>query len=159
MPRSAPKKCTYVGCRKLVSDSSGRCEDHARPAWVKRTEVTKRITGRRLQKMRADLFAREPLCAECRRAGRVTLATQRDHIIPLCEGGLDDETNEQGLCDSVTRQRAWLKHSVVDIPLANRYGGGSKSLEMRERKPSAYPEIYGERKLPPGVSVGISALT
>lgn len=100
MPRSAPKKCSYVGCRKLVSDGSGRCEDHARPAWVKRTEVTKRITGRRLQRMRADLFAREPLCAECRLAGRVTLATQRDHIIPLCEGGLDDETNEQGLCDS-----------------------------------------------------------
>ncbi|WP_428718568.1 HNH endonuclease [Undibacterium curvum] len=99
MPRSAPKKCSYVGCRKLVSDGSGRCEDHARPAWVKRTEVTKRITGRRLQKLRADLFAREPLCAECKRAGRVTPATQRDHIIPLCEGGADDETNEQGLCD------------------------------------------------------------
>lgn len=98
MPRSAPKKCSFVGCRKLVSDGSGRCEDHARPAWVKRKEVTKRITGRRLQKMREDLFMREPLCAECKQAGRVTLATQRDHIIPLFEGGPDDETNEQGLC-------------------------------------------------------------
>jgi 5-methylcytosine-specific restriction protein A len=48
--------------------------------------------------MRADLFSRNPLCAECERQGRVTLATQRDHIIPLAEGGKDDETNEQGLC-------------------------------------------------------------
>jgi 5-methylcytosine-specific restriction protein A len=50
--------------------------------------------------MRAALFSRDPLCAECRRQGRATPATQRDHIIPLAEGGLDDETNEQGLCDA-----------------------------------------------------------
>lgn len=49
--------------------------------------------------MRAELFAREPLCAECKRLGRVTLATQRDHIKPLAEGGVDDETNVQGLCE------------------------------------------------------------
>lgn len=30
----------------------------------------------------------------------VAPATQRDHVIPLAEGGLDDETNEQGLCDA-----------------------------------------------------------
>ena len=29
----------------------------------------------------------------------MTLATQRDHIKPLAEGGADDHTNEQGLCD------------------------------------------------------------
>lgn len=49
--------------------------------------------------MRAALFARDPLCAECRRHGRVTLATQRDHVVPLAEGGKDDESNEQGLCN------------------------------------------------------------
>jgi 5-methylcytosine-specific restriction protein A len=49
--------------------------------------------------MRAALFAREPLCVECKRQGRVTEATQRDHIIPLAEGGPDDETNEQALCE------------------------------------------------------------
>lgn len=42
---------------------------------------------------------REPLCAECKKLGRVTLATQRDHVIPLAEGGPDDDTNEQGLCE------------------------------------------------------------
>ena len=48
--------------------------------------------------MRADLFQRNPLCVECQRLGRVTLATQRDHIKPLAEGGTDDADNEQGLC-------------------------------------------------------------
>lgn len=56
--------------------------------------------------MRADLFARSPLCAECERNGRVTLATQRDHIIPLAEGGPDDETNEQGLCDDCHEEKS-----------------------------------------------------
>lgn len=48
--------------------------------------------------MRAALFRRDPLCAECKRNGLVRLATQRDHIIPLAEGGLDDDSNTQGLC-------------------------------------------------------------
>lgn len=48
--------------------------------------------------MRSVLFASNPLCAECERLGRVTLATQRDHVIPLAEGGADDDSNTQGLC-------------------------------------------------------------
>ncbi len=49
--------------------------------------------------MRASLFKREPLCAECTRHGLVALATQRDHIVALAEGGADDDANTQGLCD------------------------------------------------------------
>lgn len=49
--------------------------------------------------MRADLFTRQPICQECKRHGRVTIATQRDHIVPLAEGGADDSSNEQALCD------------------------------------------------------------
>jgi 5-methylcytosine-specific restriction protein A len=59
----------------------------------------RRITGRRLQAMRARLFADSPLCAECERQGVVRIATQRDHIKPLAEGGLDDDTNVQALCE------------------------------------------------------------
>lgn len=50
--------------------------------------------------MRAALFQRAPLCAECERQGRIAPATQRDHVVPLAEGGADDTTNEQGLCDA-----------------------------------------------------------
>lgn len=97
MPRAAPRPCSFKACRTLVKDGSGRCAAHPREPWIKVTP-TKRITGRRLQEMRAALFARDPLCAECRRQGRATPATQRDHIVPLAEGGPDDPTNEQGLC-------------------------------------------------------------
>lgn len=50
--------------------------------------------------MRAALFQRQPLCEVCAAAGVVTEATIRDHRIPLAEGGLDDETNEQAICES-----------------------------------------------------------
>lgn len=98
MPVAAPRPCTYPGCRALVRDGSGRCAKHPREAWVKVTP-TKRITGRALQRLRAELFDREPLCRSCKAAGLVELATQRDHIKPLEEGGTDTEDNVQPLCE------------------------------------------------------------
>jgi len=95
---SAPKPCGHPGCGVLVRDGSGRCAKPPKPAWATKATTTKRTTGRKLQRMRAELFARSPLCAMCEAAGRVTLATQRDHIKPLAEGGADDQSNEQGLC-------------------------------------------------------------
>jgi 5-methylcytosine-specific restriction protein A len=68
-------------------------------AWQHAAPV-KRITGWKLQKMRRALFQAEPLCVECKAAGRVALATIRDHVIPLAEGGLDEAENTQGLCEA-----------------------------------------------------------
>jgi len=50
--------------------------------------------------MRNRLFNEQPLCVLCMKEGRTTVATIRDHIIPLAEGGPDDETNEQPLCQA-----------------------------------------------------------
>lgn len=98
MPVSAPKPCNHPGCGVLVRDGTGRCPKHPRPQWAKAATAPKRVTGRKLQRLRAELFASDPLCAACRRQGRVTLATQRDHITPLAEGGTDTDDNVQGLC-------------------------------------------------------------
>ncbi len=98
MPIAAPRPCSHTGCRALAS-AGGRCADHQREAWRKKPVATKRVTGRRLQAMRAALFRDNPLCVECTKLGRVTLATQRDHIVSLGEGGADDADNVQGLCE------------------------------------------------------------
>lgn len=116
VPSSPPKPCTV--CGTLVRDGGSRCEQH-RQSWVK-NKPTKRVTGRRLQAMREALFMRDPLCAECTRLGRVSLATQRDHIVPLAEGGADDHTNEQGLCDDCHREKS-LSEALTG---RRRAGGG-----------------------------------
>ena len=62
------------------------------------TSKPKRMTGRRLQRERERLFAANPLCVECAKQGRTTVATIRDHIRPLAFGGEDVAGNCQGLC-------------------------------------------------------------
>ena len=64
---------------------------------LKSQQVT-RIRGRALQRMRARYFSDHPLCVICAAAGRVTIATDLDHIVALCNGGTNDSFNLQGLC-------------------------------------------------------------
>lgn len=89
MPVSAPKACGVCGL--------AGCGQHKREAWAQSATYT-RVRGRRLQRQRAELFSREPLCRECARSGRVSVATIRDHIVPLAEGGGDGDDNVQPLC-------------------------------------------------------------
>ena len=150
MPTAAPKACSHVGCAVLVRGSS-RCEAHALKPWAKSVKATKRITGRRLQRMRTQLFARDPLCAECRRQGLVREATQRDHVIPLAEGGADDVTNEQGLCDECHDAKS---ETEKQRGLARTYGGvgvGQKSrgTPAETVRPAGFS--WGGRTTPPGV--------
>jgi 5-methylcytosine-specific restriction enzyme A len=98
MPNAAPRPCNHPGCSQLVRDGSGRCPDHPRQGWAKKPDAPKRITGRRLQSLRAALFRRQPLCEICKSRGLLVIATQRDHRIPLAEGGTEDPDNEQALC-------------------------------------------------------------
>lgn len=94
------KPCTYPGCGALTDGRSSRCAKHPREAWQgNATSQGKRKTGRALQAARGALFERQPLCVECARSGVVRLATIRDHIVPIAEGGEDAESNTQGLCD------------------------------------------------------------
>lgn len=64
-----------------------------------------RIRGRKLQQIRARLFADEPLCRRCAKQGRTRLATQRDHIVALTNGGTDTLENTQPLCDECHLQK------------------------------------------------------
>lgn len=48
----------------------------------------------RLQAMRRDHW----LCQPCQAKGRVTPATECDHVIPKANGGTDTLNNVQGIC-------------------------------------------------------------
>lgn len=67
--------------------------------------MTDRIRGRKLQRIRAQVLRDNPLCVVCQAKGRVTLATQIDHIKALVNGGTDTADNRQGLCDECHRAK------------------------------------------------------
>ena len=101
MPGRPLRQCTYPGCSELTGGKVARCEKHPYPVWEKKGVQVKRMTGNPLREARKRLFRTDPLCVMCatQTPPRVTLATQRDHIVPLQEGGLDVPENTQGLCD------------------------------------------------------------
>lgn len=56
--------------------------------------VAPRIRGRAAMERNRRFLAEHPHCEAC----RVQAATEVDHKVPLHLGGLDDESNLQGLC-------------------------------------------------------------
>jgi 5-methylcytosine-specific restriction protein A len=107
MPMKPERRCSYTGCGSLAT-CEGRCAAHRRDAW--HAGESRRMRGGNLQRARDRLFAASPLCALCLEAGRTTLATIRDHVTNLAEGGTEHESNTQALCvecsDSKTRSEA-----------------------------------------------------
>ena len=87
--------CPHPKCGKVG------CTEHQATPWRSASgPAPTRIRGRALQRLRIQLFSRAPWCVICLALGRHTPATIRDHLVPLAEGGRDDATNEQGLCQS-----------------------------------------------------------
>jgi 5-methylcytosine-specific restriction protein A len=88
--------CNAPGCPTLTAH--GRCPAHQGKSggrWhSQHAAPPARVTGRKLQRLRDDLFARQPFCQVC----RVRVADVRDHIVPLAEGGTDTEDNVQAAC-------------------------------------------------------------
>lgn len=70
----------------------------ARP--TKPTALTAtRLRGRALQESRQRILKRDNgLCVLCITTGRVSLATEVDHITGLAQGGTHDDDNLQSLC-------------------------------------------------------------
>jgi 5-methylcytosine-specific restriction protein A len=66
---------------------------------------TERIRGRTLQRLRRQAMQANPLCRKCEEKGRVSVATERDHIVPLYKGGKDVPENIQLLCSDCHRDK------------------------------------------------------
>ena len=101
MPYKAKKPCARPGCPNLTS---GRyCEEHAK-AEAKRynqydrdLESNKRY-GRSWARIRAAFLQANPLCELCKRDGRLAPAGLVHHKARLTDGGTNDWSNLQALC-------------------------------------------------------------
>jgi 5-methylcytosine-specific restriction protein A len=70
--------------------------------------VIERIRGRKLQRIRQLWFMANPLCVACQAKGRVTPATELDHIQALDNSGKDEDSNRQGLCKDCHRAKTTI---------------------------------------------------
>jgi len=58
----------------------------------------KRLTGKRLQRLRGHIRDQQPLCLKCLEVGVLKEWEELDHITPYAKGGDDSLDNLQGLC-------------------------------------------------------------
>ena len=71
-----------------------------------------RLRGSAWIKIRARIMARDHgLCLSCQRQGKVTQATEVDHISEVADGGSDDDANLEAICHpcNEAKRRAFLK--------------------------------------------------
>jgi len=106
MPKRAPGVCGKPGCGRL-SDSRF-CEAHANqdPRLLRRRQFDAargsahaRGYGRRHEKLRLLILARDPLCRIAHFCDGQAPSTIADHIKPRNAGGEDSMENMQGACE------------------------------------------------------------
>lgn len=103
MPYKPKKPCAYPGCRHLTN---GRyCEAHAKQETAQynkydRDPETNKRYGRSWARIRAAFLRANPLCEKCRADGRLTPADLAHHKRKLTDGGTNDWSNLQALCQS-----------------------------------------------------------
>lgn len=100
MPNTAPRPCTWNGCRRLVHGNGGRCEEHRRQADQERGTAHERGYTSAWTRAREAFLKAHPLCVHCERDGRVGQASVVDHRTPHRgdKARFWDRANWQPLC-------------------------------------------------------------
>ena len=98
MPMKPKKPCKHPRCPHLTNNHY--CDQHANQYISDRANAYERGYSSQWQKARKQFLAKNPLCAECERTGKLTQATVVDHIKPHRGDKMLfwDEKNWQPLC-------------------------------------------------------------
>ncbi len=106
MARRPKLPCNYPGCPELIEAGERYCNKHKkqnrRYYEDRRGTSAERGYDYRWRKGRAWFLKRHPLCAECKKQGKIVAATVVDHIVPH-RGDMDlfwDMDNWQPLCET-----------------------------------------------------------
>lgn len=94
---------------------------------------TKRTRGSKWQAIRRSVLRLMPLCVECQRKGRVTIASEVDHIKPLHMGGDDDLGNLQALCHDCHADK-----TAAELGKGRRKATGLDGWPIDEQRPSRF---------------------
>ena len=103
MPRRPQRPCSFPGCPNRCDGQY--CEEHAKQMnhrynkFVRSADSNKKY-GRAWREMRKRYAAAHPLCEMCLKEGQLTPVEEVHHIIPLADGGTNEESNLMSLCRS-----------------------------------------------------------
>lgn len=87
--------CSEPGCPALTI-TGRRCPKHASKPWAgARTVVSRAWAVTKRNVLLRDRYR----CQPCKRAGKRTRAHTADHIIPVAEGGSEDLSNLEAICN------------------------------------------------------------
>lgn len=105
--------CRHPGCGRLV-EIAGYCDKHKDDAigWGKNRQISSRERGYggRWRFLRQQVLERDSyLCCECAKEGRVSAASDVDHIVPKSQGGTDDLSNLQSLCKKCHKTKTYAE--------------------------------------------------
>jgi 5-methylcytosine-specific restriction protein A len=100
MPRKPKTICSYPGCQALTNDRY--CDEHKKQVTKEHNQKSSKFYTYQWRKASKQFLKEHPLCVHCQKEGRLTPATDVDHIIP--HGGnrklFWDRKNWQPLCKS-----------------------------------------------------------
>ena len=105
MPRKPKRPCRYPGCPDLCADGEQYCKKHAKIMNDHYEKFTRGYSpgkryGRAWKRIRDRYVRKHPLCEQCLKEGRYVAAEEVHHIVPLSEGGSNEEKNLMSLCRS-----------------------------------------------------------
>lgn len=110
MPRMPGRMCAVPGCGQRA-ERGAYCREHAREREQARGSAAKRGYNANWRRLRRMVLRARPLCADPFgvHGGRVVLATEVDHIVPLSAGGTNEMSNLQPLCKACHSRKTALE--------------------------------------------------
>lgn len=105
MPRKPKRPCRYPGCTDFAEDGEQYCPKHKKLMEKHYDDFTRGYNGHKRygsqwRKIRTRYVHKHPFCEECLKHGRYVLVEEVHHIVPISEGGTNDESNLMSLCRS-----------------------------------------------------------
>jgi len=118
MPYKPKRPCAYPGCGRLA-DSEQYCAEHKKVVTehynrYERDPVSNKRYGRSWKRTRDRYIKAHPLCEECKKQGKLIVAEEVHHILPLSKGGGNEADNLMALCKSC--------HSGITAESGDRWG-------------------------------------
>lgn len=109
MPARLPKACRKAGCRNTTTNAHGYCTHHANLASWGAFQARRRknpYATAEWKRKRARINERDGgLCQECKRNGMIRAAKVCDHIVPRWQGGTEDDSNLEMLCQDCSNKK------------------------------------------------------